>query len=200
VQASASDATGVANVQFFYQDVGRGSFVLIGTVTSPPYSILWVFPTCAATRDNTFKLTGVATDTCGNVGTSAPVTVNLNDRGCFLGAAQPAPSLAWTNDLSAPGARGQVVLNGTEALFPVPGASRIAAHGQRGYNRLEAMLVEGQGKRGTWRFDFGGAGVIAGSLRVVAGEVELVTPDTIVFRLGGRPGERVVFSFRHGEQ
>jgi hypothetical protein len=58
VQASASDATGVANVQFFYQDVGRGSFVLIGTVTSPPYSILWVFPTCAATRDNTFKLTG----------------------------------------------------------------------------------------------------------------------------------------------
>jgi hypothetical protein len=62
------------------------------------------------------------------------------------------------------------------------------------------MLVEGQGKRGTWRFDFGGAGVIAGSLRVVAGEVELVTPDTIVFRLGGRPGERVVFSFRHGEQ
>jgi hypothetical protein len=196
VQASAtSGAAGIDNVQFSYQDVGRGSVVPIGTVKSPPYSILWVFPTCGATPDNTFQLTAVATDTCGNVGTAPPVGVNLKGRGCFLGTGQPAPALAWTNELSAPGVRGQVVLNGTEAFFPGPGPSRIDAYGQSGYNHLEASLVEGQGKRGTWRFDFGGSSVIAGSLRVVAGELELVTPHTIVFRIGGRPGERVVFSF-----
>jgi hypothetical protein len=48
------------------------------------------------------------------------------------------------------GVRGRVVLNGTEAFFPGPGPSRIDAYGQSGYNHLEASLVEGQGKRGTW--------------------------------------------------
>jgi hypothetical protein len=195
VQASASGTTGIANVEFLYQDVGHGSPVTIGAVKSPPYSIRWVFPTCAVTRDNTFQLTALATDTCGNVGTSAPVGVNLKGRGCFLGTVQPAPALAWTNELSAPGARGQVVLNGTEAFFPGPGPSQITAQGQPGDNRVEAVLVEGQGKRGTWRFAFGDASVIPGSLRAVAGEVEVVTPHMIVFRMGGLPGQRVVFTF-----
>jgi hypothetical protein len=33
---------------------------------------------------------------------------------------------------------------------------------------------------------------------VIAGDVTLITPDTVVFRMKGRPGERVVFTFRAG--
>jgi len=31
---------------------------------------------------------------------------------------------------------------------------------------------------------------------VIAGQVALVTPDAVVFRMKGRAGERVVFTFR----
>jgi hypothetical protein len=43
-------------------------------------------------------------------------------------------------------------------------------------------------------------GVVPGSLRVVAGEVVQAAPAAVAFRLRGRPGERVVFTFDVGEQ
>jgi hypothetical protein len=197
IEASASGASGIAQVQFFYHDTGGGAPVLIGTIGSPPYRLTWVFPSCSVVPNGSLlKLYARAIDRCGNTGTSRKLDVTLTGRSCFLSLAHPPPVLGWTNDLSVPGGRGQIVLNGTEAFYPGPGASLIAAQGQPDHNRVEAVLVEGQGKSGTWRFHFGGNGVMAGSLQVVAGEVELVTPDTIVFRLAGRPGERVVFSFR----
>jgi hypothetical protein len=56
--------------------------------------------------------------------------------------------------------------------------------------------VEGTGG-GSWRFELAGTeGLQRGSLRVVAGDVALVTDEAIVFRLAGRPGERIVFTFR----
>ncbi len=88
------------------------------------------------------------------------------------------------------------MLNGTDAFFPGAGPSRITGPVRPGSNRVEAVLVNAAGRGGTWRFDLGGQGLKEGSLRVVAGEVVLTTPDTVVFRLSGRPGERVVFSFR----
>ncbi len=49
---------------------------------------------------------------------------------------------------------------------------------------------------GTWRFALGAIpGLRADSLRVVAGDVLQAAADAVVFRLQGRPGERVVFSF-----
>jgi hypothetical protein len=36
---------------------------------------------------------------------------------------------------------------------------------------------------------------VAGSLRVVAGEVSLVTGNVLAFRMKGIPGERIVFTF-----
>ena len=61
---------------------------------------------------------------------------------------------------------------------------------------MEALLVRGAGRPGTWRFEFEGqAALKLGSLRVVAGTVTLITGDAAIFRLQGKPGERVVFAF-----
>jgi hypothetical protein len=99
------------------------------------------------------------------------------------------------SDLVAPGAAGQVVVNG-EAAFPREGRSPLAVRARSGENRVEATLVESRGP-GTWRFDLEGlAGLRPESLRVVAGDVLQVGGGAIAFRLRGRPGERLVFTFR----
>jgi hypothetical protein len=107
--------------------------------------------------------------------------------------------LAWASLLDVPDASGQVVVNGTTAVFAGPGQSTALAIGRRGENRVEAQLVQASGRPGLWRFEFGTtASLEPGSLRVIAGQAALVTADAIVFRMSGRPGERVVFAFRAG--
>jgi hypothetical protein len=77
-----------------------------------------------------------------------------------------------------------------------PGLAALTAERRTGTNRVEAVLVRGAGRPGTWRFDFSGETTIRpGSLRVVAGTVVVITGDSLVFRLQGKPGERVVFTF-----
>jgi len=50
---------------------------------------------------------------------------------------------------------------------------------------------------GTWRFELQDKQFLEpGSLSVLEGEPVLVLPDAIVFRLAGRPGEVVAFTFR----
>jgi hypothetical protein len=76
------------------------------------------------------------------------------------------------------------------------GLAAMTTEAQKGANRVEAVLVRGGGRPGTWRFDFSGQSAFKpGSLRVIAGTVVLVTGDAVVFRLNGRPGERMVFTF-----
>jgi hypothetical protein len=105
--------------------------------------------------------------------------------------------LIWTSKLEAPGASGQVVVNGSTAVFAGSGQSTGVAFGPRGENRIEARVVQGAGKPGTWRFELGStANLVPGSLRVLAGSVTEVSGDALVFRLSGRPGERVMFTFR----
>jgi hypothetical protein len=60
---------------------------------------------------------------------------------------------------------------------------------------VEGTVVDADGRPGTWRFQVVG-GVRPGSLRVIAGTVVALSADEIVFRLSGKPGERVVWSFR----
>jgi hypothetical protein len=61
---------------------------------------------------------------------------------------------------------------------------------------VEATVVEAR-TGGTWRFELGSLpGFRPETLRVVAGEVVQLAGDAVVFRVQGRPGERVVFSFR----
>jgi len=107
-----------------------------------------------------------------------------------------AGRIVWASQLDVPEATGQVVINGAAAVFAGPGRSTSLATGRVGENRVEAQLVQGAGKPGTWRFDLPTTGVMPGSVRVLAGDVALLSGESVVFRLSGRPGERVVFSFR----
>jgi hypothetical protein len=112
----------------------------------------------------------------------------------------PVRRLAWSSELDLEGGSGQVVVNGSSAVFAPKGRSTAVAVGRRGENRVEALVVQGAGKAGTWRFELGGTTSFrSGSLRIVAGEVALVTADAVVFHLTGKPGERVVFTFRTEE-
>ncbi|HXB55561.1 MAG TPA: hypothetical protein VN461_12300 [Vicinamibacteria bacterium] len=105
--------------------------------------------------------------------------------------------LVWTSKLEVPGASGEVLVNSSATAFAGPGLSAGMAYGHRGENRFEARVLQGAGKPGTWRFELGStANFVPGSLRVLAGSVTEVSGDALVFRLSGRPGERVMFTFR----
>jgi hypothetical protein len=181
---------------------GCGSEVAIGTTsTGPsPYSIVWANqPSCSAAPEDHFRILARAVDNCGNVSDVAPVDVRSVGRGCFRASAVQARSGSWQSDLQLDGARGQVVVDGADAVFPSAGTQAFTSSLGPGLHRFEATLVDGarDGGRtaGTWRFDLSALRVGAGSLRVVAGEVAQVAADAVVFRLRGRSGERVVFSF-----
>jgi hypothetical protein len=109
--------------------------------------------------------------------------------------APPGATVSWSSVLDVPGASGQVVLDGLVAAFQSRGRARVDAVGRPGVGRIEAQLVSASGRPGTWTFEMGGA-FEAGSLRVLAGDVAMVTADAIAFRIAGRAGERVVFTFR----
>ena len=146
-----------------------------------------------ATQTNVVTVTEVA----------PPTTITFAP---FTGVARPGSSahaaptrrVGFSSQLDVPGGSGQVVVNGSSATFAGAGRSTATAVGRRGENRIEAQLVQGAGA-GLWRFELGStASLEPGSLRVVAGNVALITGDAVVFRLSGRPGERIVFTFRAG--
>jgi hypothetical protein len=111
-----------------------------------------------------------------------------------------ARRLAWASDLSLEDGAGQVIANGQSAVFASRGRSTAVANGRRGENRIEAQLVQAAGKPGTWKFEMAPtASLQPGSIRVIAGEVALLTGDTVTFRLKGQPGERIVFTFKTGQ-
>jgi hypothetical protein len=126
--------------------------------------------------------------------------VRLTGRGCFRADAASASSVAaaWVSDLAPPGARGQVVVDGVQAVFPGSGVETFSLPLGPGAHRFEATLVDGPGRPGTWRFDLSALGLSPGSLRIVAGEALQAGPANVVFRLRGKSGERVVFTFEVG--
>jgi hypothetical protein len=100
------------------------------------------------------------------------------------------PAASWRSDLAVPGGRGQVFVDGV----PVAGSESLPLG--PGLHRLEAVLVEGAGRTGTWLFDLASLDLVPGSVVVVAGEVEERGPHHVRFRLAGQPGERVALTFR----
>lgn len=108
---------------------------------------------------------------------------------------EPSGEVGLDSQLTAPGATGQIILNGSEAYFVGAGQSRVSARGQPGTNRVEALLVDGKGQPGRWGFDLTATRRRVDGLRIVAGQTVSVSPSQVVFALSGRPGERIVFSF-----
>ena len=104
--------------------------------------------------------------------------------------------MAFSSQLDVAGGSGQVVVNGTSLAFAGDGRSVASARPPRREPRRGPAGPGRGGRTVALRAGQHGEGVEAGSLRVVAGEVALVSSDAIVFRMSGKPGERVVFTFR----
>lgn len=103
VTATASDNTGVVGVQFKVDGVNLGAEDIFA-----PYSASWD----ASSVSGTHTLTAVARDGAGNVATSAPVLVTIDNTqtrpGCQFLTATPPVAIAFCEDLSrgaAPGGR-----------------------------------------------------------------------------------------------
>jgi hypothetical protein len=117
-----------------------------------------------------------------------------------FGAAGGRPAADGTRGLSEvvsrldiDGGTGRISVNGG-TMGATAGHPLAQAMVRAGLNVVDAVLAAAR-RPGTWRFDVAPAGIRPGSLRVTTGTVALVTPDTVVFRLDGRPGERVGFTF-----
>ena len=109
-------------------------------------------------------------------------------------AAALAPTLgrvSWSSSLEIEDGRGRLSF-GADGRVVARGRAMGVSTTRSGDNLVEAVLLAGRGI-GSWRFEI--AGAVPGSLRPVAGEVLLLTADAIVFRLEGKPGERVAFSY-----
>jgi hypothetical protein len=89
----------------------------------------------------------------------------------------------------------QIVLNGETPLTVTRGHSTFTAGGRSGTNRIELRLAQGAGP-GSVSFDLQATTkLIGGSLKVVAGDVTAVSGNGIAFRLNGKSGETVIFTF-----
>jgi hypothetical protein len=69
--ATAASQNGIPSVQFFVDSVAVGS-----PITAPPYNAFW---NTESTADGTHVVTAQATDSAGLVGTSAPVSVTVDN-------------------------------------------------------------------------------------------------------------------------
>jgi hypothetical protein len=105
-----------------------------------------------------------------------------------------ASALSWVSDLRVGRGKGQVVIN-QQAFEVASGEQRASLEAPAGESRVEATLTQAGGA-GTWRIELPDGRVEPGTLRVVEGKVEALTVNAVVFRLAGKPGEHVVFTFR----
>jgi hypothetical protein len=190
-------SSGIAGVRMFAEEQGGSRTVEIATLEPPGplYRTTWSLPECMGPQDRWY-IHVQATDRCGLAG-GARVRVKRRGDSCFASrvGGEVEASVLWTSDLAVADGQGQVVVNGSQALFQGSGPSILTLPTRRGSNRVEATLVSSGEEGGVWRFALASGGSRPGSLRVVAGEVEAVGPGLVVFRLTGRAGERVVFTF-----
>jgi hypothetical protein len=203
------DGSGIAEVRFYYRycdpppgfPCGPEELIEVDDAGPSPYEVTWFFPGCAFENEK-WTIVARAEDNCGNTSSAFVDDLVLGGRGCFLSSGLPSegPSTLWVSELDVAGGQGQVVVDGAEAWFPGAGTAAHSVSLGPGPHRFEAVLVDAQGEPGVWRFDLSSLGVAAGSLRVIAGEVEQVGADQVTFRLAGQAGERVVFTVAIGER
>ncbi|HXB55947.1 MAG TPA: hypothetical protein VN461_14270 [Vicinamibacteria bacterium] len=108
-----------------------------------------------------------------------------------LRASEPR-SLLWQSELLLRGGRGQLIANGSALVYLEAGRGGGTLAGAAGENRIEMQIVDGAGVPGLWRVTIGPTGSF---VRIVAGDGQ-VMGSSIVFRLKGVAGERVVLGVR----
>jgi hypothetical protein len=122
----------------------------------------------------------------------------------LAGGSEPEPAetpsargaaVVWTSELAIAGGRGQLVADGTEGRLAPGGRADVVLAPRPGTTSVEATILDAAGTPGSWRFTLASGAIRPGSLRALAGEVAALGPDSIVFRLRGRRGERVAFRY-----
>jgi hypothetical protein len=116
-------------------------------------------------------------------------------------ATRPVPSRPGTTSgisrLSVEGGRGRVVLDGAQMVLVAPETQVLGGSWRPGPHRIEATLVAGDGRPGTWTFDLSSLPILPGSLALQSGD-GVVEGSEARFRLLGRAGERVSLTFEIG--
>jgi hypothetical protein len=195
VAADVVDTAAIQKVDFFIapQDPASGGpgmpQQLLGTVKAgPPWAGTFSIP-C---QFGTWFVSAVATNICGFQGSSGVVMGNITCGG-FRAAANDS-TVAWASRLDVPGAQGSLVVGG--AAVPVQtGAATGRTAFKTGGNQIELTLAQAAGQSGLWHFDFQGATWDPRHVVVQQGTIVTLTSQGIVFRLGGKAGERASFSF-----
>ena len=144
-----------------------------------------------------YTITAKATNGCGASTTSTTGETFASCSSAFSGLRKSEGTpMVWASDLKLDGGRLQVVVNGSASSYPERGRSFGTTRIKDGDNRVEVMVVEAAGKAGLWTIDLSAsAAVQAGSIRVMAGEIESIGAASVTFRLKGISGERVAFTF-----
>jgi len=142
-----------------------------------------------------YTVNATATNKCGGSATTGSAFVNVFS--CFSSFRKgEVVSLVWSSDLRLDGGRLQVVVNGNTSSYPERGRSFATTRIKDGDNRVEATVVDAGGKAGSWTIDLSASPAIeAGSIRVLAGEIESIGATAVTFKLKGTPGERLAFTF-----
>jgi hypothetical protein len=192
VTAFATDNVGVTRVDFYATPPSAGPPVpiFLGNDTTAPYGVGWDPPNLPACGSQAYTIHSEAFDACLNKGISSGIPIVV-----FSSLVCPLTGQAfWTSHLDVPGGSGRVTLNDASVAV---GRGRVQASARlpRGESRVEAELLNADGKPGVWRFELGPY-VAAGSVRVLSGEPVHVSDSAVVFRLTGKAGERVSFTFR----
>ena len=135
---------------------------------------------------------------CSGTGTTCTVVMSANESvtarfSLLLTDAPPVVLAHWTSALAAPGATGNVSVNGSPTAGVGRASATIALKEDAREVRVQGVLATGSGP-GWWRFERHAGTGAAVRVKVIEGQVILVTPDAVVFRVRGQPGERVAFA------
>ena len=132
---------------------------------------------------------------CSGTGTTCTVVMTTSKSvtatfSLLATASAPVERARWVSRLDAPDGSGRVAVDGAV----IAEATRAPATLEIGPGmvRVEGIVGTATGP-GTWRFERAGGGPPV-RLKLIAGEPALITEEAIVFRLRGRPGERVAFA------
>lgn len=134
-----------------------------------------------------------------NTDAPSPLRCVVSQGGILPGVADASNGTVLKSRLDVERARAQVIVDGAAVHYV--GAGDGAIDGPTlpaGVHRVVGQLVDGSALRsgGQWRFDLSGP-VEPGSLQAAGGEVVMLSERAIAFRLAGKSGERVVFTFRY---
>ena len=192
-------SSGLAGVTIFAEEQGGARRFPLATL--PPsgstYRATWTLPACEGSKDHWY-IHVQATDRCERTdGSQVKVKRKKKDCDAATVAERSSQTSLWTSELTVPGGQGQLVVNGTHALFAGSGSSPLSVPVRPGPNRVEATLLSGDGEGGLWRFSLASGRVKAGTLRALAGEPLALGPGMVAFAVSGQPGERLVFTFDH---